>query len=133
MHLIVEDPRQPSSPTRLCRKQSGSATECRRCCGPSNNVHAGSGWRERLNRAGGEHSRTDLFTDDTRGRTLTAFFDTRAAADKAVSDLEAAGVPRQSIRRVDGSATPGTTADERGTGFFASRKDRFTPEEDRYG
>lgn len=80
-------------------------------------------------------SMTDLSRDDVHSRTLTAFFDTRGAADQAVADLEAAGIPRQHINRVDGrAASAGTaTTGTGGTGFLASLKDMFMPEEDRYG
>ena len=77
---------------------------------------------------------TDLTTSEVHSRTLTAFFDTRAAADQAISDLEAAGIPRQHISRVDGGTSSTTTTTETGsTGFLASLKDMFMPEEDRYG
>ena len=78
---------------------------------------------------------TDFSRDDVHSRTLSAFFDTRGAADQAVSDLEAAGVPRQHIHRVDGRAASAgsATSDTGSTGFLASLKDMFMPEEDRYG
>ncbi len=76
---------------------------------------------------------TDFSTNDVRSRTLTAFFDTRGAADKAISDLEIAGVPRQHISRVDGSTTSGTSTNTGSTGFWNSLKDMFMPEEDRHG
>lgn len=76
---------------------------------------------------------SDLFRDDVHSRTLTAFFDTRGAADQAISDLEAAGIPRQHIHRVDGDAPTSATASTGSTGFLASLKDMFMPEEDRYG
>lgn len=62
-------------------------------------------------------------------RALTAFFDTREAADKAKRDLIAAGIPADDIRVVgSGSATADT--DDRG--FWESLKDFFIPDEDRY-
>ncbi len=77
---------------------------------------------------------TDLTTTEVHSRTLTAFFDTRAAADQAISDLEAAGIPSQHISRVDGgTSTTSTTGTTGSTGFLASLKDMFMPEEDRYG
>ena len=77
---------------------------------------------------------TDFTSNDVRGRTLTAFFDTRGAADQAISDLEAAGVPRQHIHRVEGGTTATASTSSTGsTGFLASLKDMFMPEEDRYG
>ena len=77
---------------------------------------------------------TDFTSNDVRGRTLTAFFDTRGAADQAISDLEAAGIPRQHIHRVEGGTTATASTSSTGsTGFLASLKDMFMPEEDRYG
>ncbi len=76
---------------------------------------------------------SDLTTNEVHSRTLTAFFDTRAAADQAISDLEAAGIPRQHISRVDGGTSTTSTTGTGSTGFLASLKDMFMPEEDRYG
>ena len=76
---------------------------------------------------------SNIDTTEVHSRTLTAFFDTRGAADQAVSDLEAAGIPRQQIRRVDGGATTGAAETGSDTGFWASLKDMFMPDEDRYG
>ena len=79
-------------------------------------------------------SMSDFSRDDVHSRTLTAFFDTRGAADQAISDLEAAGVPRQHIHRVEGGTTATASTSSTGsTGFLASLKDMFMPEEDRYG
>ena len=75
----------------------------------------------------------NLDTTEVHSRTLTAFFDTRGAADQAISDLEAAGIPRQQIRRVDGTSSTTTTETGSDTGFWASLKDMFMPDEDRYG
>ena len=75
----------------------------------------------------------NLDTTEVHSRTFTAFFDTRSAADQAVSDLEAAGIPRQQIRRVDGSSSAITAETGSDTGFWASLKDMFMPDEDRYG
>jgi uncharacterized protein (TIGR02271 family) len=77
---------------------------------------------------------TDFSSNDVRGRTLTAFFDTRGAADQAISDLEAAGIPRQHIHRAEGGTTgTASTSSTGNTGFLASLKDMFMPEEDRHG
>ena len=76
---------------------------------------------------------SDLTTNEVHSRTLTAFFDTRAAADQAITDLEAAGIPRQHISRVDGGTSTTSTTGTGSTGFLASLKDMFMPEEDRYG
>lgn len=72
----------------------------------------------------------------THSRTITALFDTRDAANRAVDDLEAAGIPRQHLSVLDsgGTAAGGTAAD--GTaepdGFWQSLKTLFLPEEDRH-
>jgi len=77
---------------------------------------------------------TNLDTNEVHSRSLTAFFDTREAADRAIRDLESAGIPRQHISRIDGgtSSTSATTG-QGGTGFWDSLKDVFMPDEDRYG
>jgi len=77
---------------------------------------------------------TNLDTNEVHSRSLTAFFDTREAADRAIRDLESAGIPRQHISRIDGgtSSTSATTG-LGGTGFWDSLKDLFMPDEDRYG
>ena len=79
---------------------------------------------------------TDLSTNDVQGRTITAFFDTRGAAQKATDDLVAIGVPRQHIRLTEGAGTTATTEKVSATadkGFWEELKDLFLPEEDRYG
>ena len=68
-------------------------------------------------------------------RTVTAFFDTRAAADKALADVIAAGVPSSMVSVTEGR--PGTTgATMAGTaheeGFWGSVKNLFAPEEDKH-
>ena len=65
-------------------------------------------------------------------RTVTAFFDTRAAADKAMADVIAAGVPSSlvSIAEGQGGTTAGTTTHEEG--FWGSVKNLFAPEEDKH-
>ena len=68
-------------------------------------------------------------------RTLAAFFDTKAAAEKAIVDIEALGIPKQHITMVAGgsTATVGTTATApQHEGFLQSLKDLFMPEEDQY-
>jgi uncharacterized protein (TIGR02271 family) len=78
-------------------------------------------------------------TTQTHLRTVTALFDQRADALKAVEELVRAGIPRPSVRVSPESDTPvsGTTTssydygkDEKG--FWASLADFFMPEEDRY-
>ncbi len=75
------------------------------------------------------------FTQNTAtpSRALTAFFDNKGAAQQAVSDIEAAGVPSGDISIVEGGAGAGGTASApEHEGFLASIKDMLMPEEDRY-
>ena len=68
-------------------------------------------------------------------RTLAAFFDTKGAAETAIADLEALGIPKQHITMVAGGTTSslGTTATTpQHEGFLQSLKDLFMPEEDQY-
>ena len=66
-------------------------------------------------------------------RALTAFFDTRGAAQQAVSDIEAAGVPRSDVSMVEGRVgTTGTVSGPEHEGFLESLKNMLMPEEDRY-
>lgn len=77
---------------------------------------------------------TDLSTNDVQGRTLTAFFDTREAAQKAVDDLVAAGLPREHVQLTSGAEKGATsTAARDAKGFWEELKDMFMPDEDRYG
>ena len=76
-------------------------------------------------------------SDYQHDRTVTAFYDTRAAADRAVADVVAAGVPREMASVVAGndpaarttSTAATTTHDE---GFWGTLKNLFAPEEDKY-
>lgn len=72
---------------------------------------------------------TDLQDNEVHSRTITAFFDTRQAADKAVADLTTAGIPKQHIT-VTGSGST-ATATENDKGFWDSLKDMFLPDDDR--
>ena len=71
-------------------------------------------------------------------QTITAMYDNQTEAQAAMSKLIAAGVPQSSIRLTPGSSTTATqssgsydhTRDE--GGFWASLKDAFMPEQDRY-
>ncbi len=67
-------------------------------------------------------------------RTLAAFFDTKGAAETAIADLEALGIPKQHITMVAGGSTSavGTTTAPQHEGFLQSLKDLFMPEEDQY-
>ncbi len=70
-----------------------------------------------------------------QSRTITAFFDTKGAAQQAVSDIEASGVSRHEITMVEGRSTADGTAPvpvPEQEGFLQSLKDMFMPEEDRY-
>jgi len=67
---------------------------------------------------------------DASPRSVTAFFDTEEAADKARDDLIQAGVPMSEIR-VAGSAAP-ETAPQHPHGFWESLMEFFMPEEDRH-
>ena len=66
-------------------------------------------------------------------RTVTAFFDTRAAADKAMADVVAAGVPSSMVSIVEGQGgkSIGTTTTHE-EGFWGSVKNLFAPEEDKH-
>jgi stress response protein YsnF len=71
-------------------------------------------------------------------QTITALYDNTADAQDALNKLVAAGIPKPSIRLVEGRQTSATqttgaydhTRDE--GGFWSSLKDLFLPEEDRY-
>ena len=77
---------------------------------------------------------TDLTTTDVHSRTITAFFDTREAAQRASDDLVAAGIPQRHIRLTEGGQTgTATTASTGEKGFWDELKDLFLPDEDRYG
>ena len=77
-------------------------------------------------------------------RTVTAFFDTRAAADKARADVVGLGVPSAMASVVEGHGTitgttggtstgmSGTTTTGQGEGFWDSVKNLFAPEEDKH-
>ena len=68
-------------------------------------------------------------------RTVTAFFDTRAAADKAMADVVAAGVPSNMVSIVEGHSagtTGTTTSGAQDEGFWGSVKNLFAPEEDKH-
>ncbi len=62
---------------------------------------------------------------------VTAFFDTRSAADAAVDRVVAAGVPRDQIRYVEGSDNTAAPAATQQRGFFEALGDMFMPDEDR--
>jgi len=69
----------------------------------------------------------------TNSRHITAFFDDRSAAERAVEKLVSRGIPRDQIRLVSGYNTGGAgTRPSEVKGFWDSIADLFMPEEDRY-
>lgn len=76
---------------------------------------------------------TNLGSVGASASTLTAFFDSRGEADRAVERLRDNGVSDGNIRLTEGSE-PGvdtTTSATRDKGFFESLGDMFFPDEDR--
>jgi uncharacterized protein (TIGR02271 family) len=66
-------------------------------------------------------------------RTITAMFDDRAEAERAVEALATTvGLDRSAIRMEAGSGASAASETAEDTGFFASLKDLFVPDEDRY-
>lgn len=72
-------------------------------------------------------------------QTVTAFFDSRAEADRAVERIRAEGIASADVRVVEGadttaSGTASTTATStrESKGFWESLGDLFIPDEDRY-
>ncbi len=63
-------------------------------------------------------------------RSVTAFFDTRDAADHARDDLVVAGVPSAAVRVAGGQTTAAEPAHPHG--FWESLKEFFVPDEDRH-
>jgi uncharacterized protein (TIGR02271 family) len=66
-------------------------------------------------------------------RIITAFFEDRSAAERAIGKLTSAGLPRDQIRLVPGYESTGTDTEPREIkGFWESLADFFLPDEDRY-
>lgn len=65
-------------------------------------------------------------------RTVTAFFDSRDAADKARADLVAAGLSPDTINVAGGDEVGNATAPSEEGGFWHALKEFFMPDEDRY-
>jgi uncharacterized protein (TIGR02271 family) len=67
-------------------------------------------------------------------RTISAMFDSRSDAQRAVDRLLEAGIPQGNVRLVPGyeNDTPVTNRSEQHKGFFSSLADLFMPDEDRY-
>lgn len=75
--------------------------------------------------------------NERHGATLTALFDTRAAADAAADRLRAVGVEDASIRVTEGASADtrsdaATDAQAGEKGFFEALGDFFFPDDDRY-
>jgi uncharacterized protein (TIGR02271 family) len=75
----------------------------------------------------------------TYRRTVTALFDKRADALRAVEELVRAGIPRTAVRvtpetdvTTSGATAPAYDATRDEKGFWATLADFFLPEEDRY-
>jgi uncharacterized protein (TIGR02271 family) len=64
-------------------------------------------------------------------RTITAFFDKEDEANRAISRLTSAGIPRSNISMVAGRAQSVPARKDEELGFWESLKDFFMPEEDR--
>ena len=77
---------------------------------------------------------TDLNTSTAHNRTITAFFDTRQAAERAVEDLTAMGLSRDQVRITEGDATSSqdATGQAPAKGFWEELKSLFLPEEDHH-
>lgn len=77
---------------------------------------------------------TDIGTTGATGTTaISALFDSRADAERAVERLREAGVANSQIRVEGGTETTGTTTgSDRDTGFWDKLSDYFFPDEDRY-
>jgi hypothetical protein len=74
----------------------------------------------------------NLTDNNLNSGTVTAFFDTREAANKAVDGLVAAGVSRDKVSVASEAGGAQTAKAEYDKGFWESLKDLFLPEEDRY-
>jgi uncharacterized protein (TIGR02271 family) len=77
---------------------------------------------------------TGAYGSGSYGNNLTAFFDSRSEAERAVERLKEAGVPASSIRFVPGTESGSNTttvADEHRSGFWAKLEDFFFPDDDR--
>ncbi len=68
-------------------------------------------------------------TTQTQRREITAFFDDRSAADRAMRALSEAGIPTSDVRLVEGQNTGEAAQDNRS--FFEMLGDLFMPDDDR--
>jgi uncharacterized protein (TIGR02271 family) len=72
-------------------------------------------------------------TSTATRRTVTALFDDRSAAERAVENLVSQGVPRDQIRLVPGAESSSAARQpDDNKGFWEALGDFFLPEEDRY-
>ena len=71
---------------------------------------------------------------DAPRRSITAFFDERRAAQQALDDLAAAGVPRERVTMVEGGSSPAPVdaSPRAAKGLWDRVKDLFLAEEDRH-
>lgn len=73
---------------------------------------------------------TDQNTVPSHSNTITAFFDDRSEADRAIERLSEAGIPRSAIKMIaDGGETSTTTHESKG--FWASLGEFFLADDDR--
>ncbi|KQR72999.1 YsnF/AvaK domain-containing protein [Rhizobium sp. Leaf341] len=70
-------------------------------------------------------------TAASTSNTITAFFDDRSEADRAVSRLVEAGISRDAIRVIADSTEGTGSAGHEHKGFWASLADMFMPDDDR--
>jgi uncharacterized protein (TIGR02271 family) len=69
--------------------------------------------------------------DSTGNRLITAYFEDRSAATRAVERLVAMGIPESRVQ-LTGDGTRAETTEHRSGGFFEALADLFLPDEDRY-
>ncbi|RYG99044.1 MAG: DUF2382 domain-containing protein [Alphaproteobacteria bacterium] len=73
---------------------------------------------------------TDQNTVPSHSNTITAFFDDRSEADRAIERLSEAGIPRSAIKMIaDGGETTTTTHESKG--FWAALGEFFLADDDR--
>ncbi|HEV7345883.1 MAG TPA: YsnF/AvaK domain-containing protein [Devosia sp.] len=65
-------------------------------------------------------------------RTITAFFDSKNEADRAIERLVGAGISRSDIKLTAGNSGAAQQSEQKKKGFFESLADLFIPDEDRY-
>ena len=77
------------------------------------------------------YTAADTSSPTEPNRTVTAFFDTRDAADKARADLIAAGISPDTVSVLGGDAVDTASGAQEG-GFWHALKELFVPDEDKY-